>query len=102
LKSVGNLITQNSQLKILVKLLTEEKLPISEKLSVLKAETLYKTDKWWSAIALVEAFGKKQIATYLWLKKGDEWKRKQKFVVRSKKEWQDVKEVVEKMIEELR
>ena len=102
MKSVGNLITQNSQLKILVKLLTEEKLPISEKLSVLKAETLYKTDKWWSAIALVEAFGKKQIATYLWLKKGDEWKRKQKFVVRSKKEWQDVKEVVEKMIEELR
>ena len=85
-----------------MRLVTEEKLPISEKLSVLKAETLYKTDKWWSAVALVDAFGKKQIAAYLWLKKGDEWKRKQKFVVRSKKEWQDVKEVIEKMIEELK
>ena len=85
-----------------MRLVTEEKLPISEKLSVLKAKTLYRTDKWWSAVALVDAFGKKQIATYLWLKKDDVWKRKQKFVVRSKKEWQDVKEVIEKMIEELK
>jgi len=85
-----------------VRLVTEEKLPISEKLSVLKAKTLYRTDKWWSAVALVDAFGKKQIATYLWLKKDDVWKRKQKFVVRSKKEWQDVREVIEEMIEELK
>jgi len=85
-----------------VRLVTEEKFPISEKLSVLKAKTLYKTDKWWSAVALVDAFGKKQIATYLWLKKDDVWKRKQKFVVRSKKEWQDAKEVIEEMIEELK
>lgn len=86
----------------MVRLLAEEKLPISDELTVLKAETLYKTDKWWSAIALVDSFGKKQIATYLWLKKGDEWKRKQKFVIRSKKEWQDVKEKIEKMVEELK
>ncbi|MCW4043050.1 MAG: hypothetical protein NWE90_04915 [Candidatus Bathyarchaeota archaeon] len=82
--------------------MTEEKLPISEKLTVLKAETLYKTEKWWSAIALVETFGRKQIATYLWLRKDDEWKRKQKFVIRSKKEWHDAKEVIEEMIEELK
>jgi len=29
-------------------------------------------------------------------------KRKQKFVVHSKKEWEDVKEIIEKMIEELK
>ena len=82
--------------------MSEEKLPISEKLTVLKAETMYKTDKWWSAIALVDSFGKKQVATYLWLKKDNAWKRKQKFVIRSKKEWQEVKEAVEKMVEELK
>lgn len=82
--------------------MTEEKLPISEKLSVLKAETIYRTDKWWCATALIEAFGKKQIATYLWLKKDSAWKRKQKFVIRSKKEWQNVKEAIEKMVEELK
>ncbi len=93
---------QYIQLKGSVRLVAEEGLPISEKLSVLKAKTLYKTDKWWSAVALVDAFGKKQIATYLWLKRNDVWKRKQKFVVRSKKEWQDAKEVIEEMIEELK
>lgn len=82
--------------------MVKEKLPISEKLSVLKAETIYKTDKWWCAVALVEAFGKKQIAFYLWLKKDDKWKRKQKFVLHSKKEWHDVKERIEEMIGELK
>jgi len=82
--------------------LPEEKLPVSETLKIIKSTNLYKTDKWWSAVVLVESFGKKQIATYLWLRKGDEWKRKQKFVIRSKKEWQDVKEAIEKMIEELK
>lgn len=82
--------------------MAEEKLPVSEKLSVLKAETIYKTDKWWLATALIDAFGKKQIATYLWLNKDNIWKRKQKFVIRSKKEWQDVKEAIERMVQELK
>jgi hypothetical protein len=55
--------------------MSEEKLPISEKLKVLDAITLYKTDKWWSAIALVDSFGRKQIALYLWLNKDGKWKR---------------------------
>ena len=82
--------------------MAERKLPISEKLLVLKAQTIYKTDKWWCAVALVEAFGKKQVTLYLWLNKNNEWKRKQKFVLHSKKEWQDVKERIEKMMEELK
>jgi hypothetical protein len=40
---------------------------IAEKLRVLDSVTLYKTGKWWSAIALVESFGRKQIAFYVWL-----------------------------------
>lgn len=78
--------------------MTEERLPISEEISVLKSETIYKTDKWWCAVALVEAFGKRQVALYLWLNKDDRWKRKQKFVLHSKKEWQDIRERVERII----
>jgi hypothetical protein len=40
--------------------MSNEKLSISEKLKVLDNVTLYKTNKWWSAIALVEAFGRKR------------------------------------------
>jgi hypothetical protein len=45
----------------------EENLPVSEKLKVLKSFTLYKTKRWWSAIALIDSFGRKQIALYVWL-----------------------------------
>lgn len=75
--------------------------PVSETLKVLKGLTLYKTEKWWSAIVLMESFGKKQIAVYLWGKKGDEWKRRQKFVVRSKSQWVEIKEAMEKLLPEI-
>jgi len=82
--------------------LSEDKLPISEELKVLQGITLYKSDKWWSAMALLDAFGRKQIAVYLWTKKDDQWKRKQKFVIHNKSEWTNIKENVEKLIEQLK
>jgi hypothetical protein len=78
-----------------------EQLPISEKLKVIQSFTIYKTEKWWSAIALVESFGRKQIAVYLWTKKGDEWKRKQKMTIHNKSEWSRFREAIEKLIESL-
>ena len=77
-------------------------MPISEKLKVILPLTIYKTEKWWLAVALVESFGRKQIATYLWTKKEDQWKRKQKFVVHSNKEWLQIKEAIEKLLPELK
>jgi len=82
--------------------LSENKLPISEKLKVLEGVTLYKSDKWWSAMALLEAFGRKQIAIYLWTKKDDQWKRKQKFVIHNKNEWANIQKNVEKFINQLK
>jgi len=81
--------------------MSEENLPISEKLTIIKGVTLYKTEKWWSAIALVDSFGRKQIAMYLWLNKEGKWKRQQKFVVRNKAEWSQVKETIEKLLPNL-
>jgi len=81
--------------------MSDEKLPISEKLVVIEADTLYKTEKWWSAIALVDSFGRKQIAMYLWLNKEGKWKRQQKFVVHNKNEWSQIKEKVEKLLSNL-
>jgi hypothetical protein len=81
--------------------MSEEKLPISEKLRVLDSVTLYKTGKWWSAIALVESFGRKQIAFYVWLNKGGSWKRNQKFTIHDNSEWTRIKEAVEKFVTQL-
>ena len=79
----------------------EEKLPVSETLKIIESVNLYKTDKWWSAVALVESFGRKQVAVYLWNKKGDQWKRRQKFVIRKKDDWMRVKEIIDKLIPNL-
>jgi hypothetical protein len=78
-----------------------EELPISEKLKVIDAVTLYKTEKWWAAVALVDSFGRRQIALYLWLKKDGRWRRNQKYVIHSKGEWSQVKEAVERFTPQL-
>ena len=81
--------------------MTEEKLPVSEELKVLESVTTYKTRKWWSAIVLIESFGRKQIALYLWLEKAGKWSRKEKFVIHSKGEWTQIREAVEKMLPQI-
>ncbi|MEM2213021.1 MAG: hypothetical protein QXQ28_06860 [Candidatus Nezhaarchaeales archaeon] len=81
--------------------MAEEPLPISEKLKVLQHETLFKSDKWWAAVALLESFGRKQVALYLWTKRGNQWKRKQKYVIRDRTEWNRVKDAVERLIPNL-
>lgn len=79
----------------------EEKLPVSEKVKVLRFQTLFKGGRWWAAAGLFEAFGRKHIALYLWFKRGDSWKRRQKFVFRSREEWEKAKKAVESLAMEL-
>jgi len=78
-----------------------EDFPVSEKLKVVHGKTLYKTDQWWSAVVLLESFGRKQIAVYLWSKRDKKWKRRQKFVVKNKEEWDRLKEAVEENLQRL-
>lgn len=81
--------------------MTEEKLPISESIKVMESATIFKSDKWWAAVVLVESFGRKQLAIYLWNKKGGLWKRRQKFVVRNNAQWSQFKEAIEKFLPQL-
>ncbi|MFX0069404.1 MAG: hypothetical protein ACFE7A_05595, partial [Promethearchaeota archaeon] len=43
--------------------------------------TISKSAKWWSAALLIEAYGKRHVALYLWNKNTEgTWKRKQKIL----------------------
>jgi hypothetical protein len=55
--------------------------PVSKKFKMQDGKTIYKTDKRWSAVLFMETFGRKQVAVYIWSKKGDEWKIWQKSVI---------------------
>lgn len=80
----------------------EESFPVHRALTVVDGITLYKTEKWWKAVVLTEAFGKKTLSVYQWIKdnKGA-WKRKQKMSVRNRGDWLELKEAVEKLLEKL-
>ena len=77
-----------------------EDFPVSKKLKVHYGMTIYKTEKWWSAVLFMGTFGRKQIAVYIWSKKGDEWKRWQKLVVSCKDSWKKISQALEEYIEQ--
>lgn len=72
-----------------------EKIPISEFYRVVDHVTLFKSQKWWEAIVVYEAGGRKSIGLYLWVNKNGTWKRKHKFVVRNMDEWNKLKNAIE-------
>ncbi len=80
---------------------SEEKLPISEFYKVIDHVTIFKSQTWWEAIVVFEAYGKRSIGLYLWQKKGDLWKRKHKFNVRNLDEWNKLKNGVELLVPKL-
>ena len=81
--------------------LEEERPPVSPSLKVLDHMTLFKSAKWWSAVVLMEAFGRRQIGLYLWVRRGDSWRRKHKFVIQDEASWEAVKEAVERFLPRL-
>ena len=76
----------------------EEKFPVHETVKVLAGETVYKTAKWWMAVLKIESFGRTNVAIYLWVKRGDKWKRQQKLTVGDLETWEKIKENVDKMV----
>ncbi len=80
----------------------DEKIPIASPLKVLEYATINKKFGWWSAVVLLESWGRKQLCFYLWQKRPEGgWRRKQKFAVHSQEHWALMSEAVEKMVEEL-
>jgi hypothetical protein len=80
---------------------TEEKLPISEFYKVIDYFTMFKSQKWWEAIVVFEAFGKRSIGLYLWEKRNEAWKRKHKFNVRNLDEWNKLKNAIDQLTPKL-
>ncbi len=80
---------------------SDEKLPISETYKVLDFVTIFKSPKWWEAVVLYESTGKRSIGFYLWVKRNDVWKRKNKFSFRNLDEWNKLKTAAEQLAPKL-
>jgi hypothetical protein len=73
----------------------KEQLPISSFYKVIDQVTIFKSEKWWEAIVVIESFGRRSIAMYLWQSRDGKWKRKHKFQIRNPEEWEKVKTTVD-------
>ena len=80
---------------------SNEKLPISDFYKVIEYVTIFKSAKWWEAIVVYEASGKRSIGFYLWEKRNDVWKRKNKFSVRNLEEWEKLKTAIDQLAPKL-
>ena len=78
-----------------------EKLPISDFYKVIDYVTVFKSKKWWEAIVVYEASGKRSIGLYLWENRNDLWKRKNKFSFRTLEEWTTIKNAVDQLAPKL-
>jgi|WetSurMetagenome_2_1015567.scaffolds.fasta_scaffold02271_8 aminopeptidase len=76
---------------------SEEKLPISDFYKVVSYVTIFKSADWWEAAVAFEVYGKRQLGLYLWQKRGGEWKRKNKFGIRTLEEWEKIKTAMGKL-----
>ncbi len=79
----------------------QEQLPIGAPLKVIKSKTISKKAGWWLAVVLVDAWGRKMINVYLWQKKKEGWKRKQKFSVHNQERWKEISQAVSEFIPQL-
>ncbi|MBI2871300.1 MAG: hypothetical protein HYY14_06280 [Candidatus Omnitrophica bacterium] len=80
----------------------EERPPIAPPLKLVKFRTISKGVGWWSAVVMVESWGKKIVSLYLWQRKDKEWRRKQKFTIRNKENWHAIHTGVDAFLNEVK
>jgi hypothetical protein len=83
----------------------QEELPIHESLDVVKAVTIRKSGKWWTAIAATKSKMAKNpktiLAFYRWRNTDDGWKRIKKWTINSKRDWEKFEEIIDKEFKEV-
>ena len=79
--------------------------PVSDyyKNRIIDAETLTRGGGWWTAVLLISDphTEKSFVALYKWQQRGGEWKRRQNFILRSKKDIAEVVRVLSELAAEL-
>lgn len=79
-----------------------ESFPVSDALTVLDGNTIYRTDEWHKAVVLYTYENSDrsdpELAVYLWHRRDGEWNRKQKYSIRTAEGWAEDKEEIERLL----
>lgn len=75
--------------------------PVHEELDVQDGQTVFKSGDWWKAVVLYEGYRGDEIGVYLWQDQDGNWRRQQKYVIRSPDDWEQDKEIIEQFVDSL-
>ena len=78
-----------------------ESFPVHETIKVIEGITINKNMRWWTAVLLIETYGKRKIAVYSWLNRDGVWRRKMKLIVAGRLQWDNIKQAVEELLNKL-
>ena len=75
--------------------------PVSDYYTVGVGETVFQNDDWWKAIVNVVEKGSyetNEVMVYLWQNQEDEWRRRQKYTIKSVSDWEEEREVIDEQL----
>lgn len=76
--------------------------PVSDYYELAGGETVFKTEDWWKAIVNVSQKGDwetNEMMIYVWQKSDDEWRRRQKYTIKSEAKWEEEAAVVKSVLD---
>ena len=76
--------------------------PTSDYYSLAAGETVFRSDGWWKAIVKIAQKGSyetEEVMVYLWQEVDGDWRRRQKYTIKSEESWQDEAEVIESVLD---
>lgn len=92
---VNRLFTESSSLS------ADDTLPVSDYYKVAAGETIFQSDDWWKAIVRIcekGSYETDEVMIYLWQEVDGDWRRRQKYTIKSEERWQEEADVIESVV----
>lgn len=81
---------------------SDEDFPVSDYYEVAAGETVFQSDDWWKAILKISKKGSyetEEVMIYLWQNVDGDWRRRQKYTIKSPDSWKEESEVIESIVD---
>jgi hypothetical protein len=79
-----------------------EDFPVSDYYEIAAGETVFQSDGWWKAILKISKKGSyetEEVMVYLWQEVDGDWRRRQKFTIKSEERWRKEVDVIESIVD---
>lgn len=80
----------------------DETYPASDYYTVGAGETIFRSDGWWKAILRInqkDSYDVEEVMVYLWQEVDGDWRRRQKYTIKGRSDWEEEVEVIENLLD---